>query len=202
MSKNPSLNQNAKSYGTVEAVATSPLEARILTPDESSPATKGEDTVAEIDQIVGHWSDLRQEGVERQAQEGAAREQFLEDFRHITDSVIRPAMAAAVERLRMNGGGELIEERKEDLMHRTRVILWMSLDGTIAGTPRQDRNPYLQLDADVGHRWIDVWEGDMWEKEGTSRATSPWELDEVSSESVTKRILDILRRAATHGVAA
>ena len=136
----------------------------------------------------------------KQAQAESERNQFLTDFRDITDSVIRPAMQAAVDRLGKDGGGGLIEERKEDLMHRPRITLWMSLEDAITGTPRQDLNPYLQVDANVGLRRIDVWEGDMWEKEGNSRATSPWELSEVSNESVTERILDILRRAATHGV--
>jgi hypothetical protein len=160
------------------------------------------DSVAEIDHIVGHWTDLRQEGLEQQAQAEAERHQFLEDFRTITDSVIRPAMQAAADRLAKDGGGGLIEEREETPMHRPRIILWMSLDGDIAGTPRQDLNPYLQLDADVGRRRIDVWEGDVWVKEGASRATSPLRLGDVSTESVTTRILDILRRAATHGVPA
>ena len=84
-------------------------------------------------------------------------------------------------------------------MHRPRLILWMSLKGKITGTPRQDLNPYLQLDVDVEHRRIDVWEGDMWEREGTSRATSPWQLDEITSETVTERVVSILERAAGHG---
>ena len=159
------------------------------------------DSVTDIDEIVHHWTDLRQEGVERQAEAEAERRHFLEDFRTNVDSVIRPAMQAAVARLGEDGGGGLIEEREESLMHRPRIVLWMSLDGEIVA-PRQDRNPYLQLDADVGRRRIDVWEGDMWEEEGASRAGSPWELGDVSTESVTKRILDILRRAATHGLSA
>lgn len=181
----------------------SPQGSEPDTPSSTSAATPvPTDSVAEIDQIVGHWTDLRQEGVEQQAQAEAERHQFLENFRTISDSVIRPAMQAAADRLGKDGGGGLIEEREEDPMHRPRIILWMSLEGDIAGTPRQDLNPYLQLDADVGLRRIDVWEGDMWEKEGASRATSPLELGDVSTESVTTRILDILRRAATHGVPA
>jgi hypothetical protein len=164
--------------------------------------TETEPTVVEIDQIVGHWVDLRHQGAERVAQAEAERDKVLEDFRAITDSVIRPAMQAAVDRLGKDGGGGLIQERTDDPTHRPRVTLWMSLQGDIAGTPRQDLNPYLQLDADAGHRRIDVWEGDMWEKQGTSRATSPWELSDVCTDSVTERILGILRRAATHGVAA
>jgi hypothetical protein len=160
------------------------------------------DSVAEIDQIVGDWNDLRKMGLEQQAQAKVERGQFLEDFQTITDSVIRPAMQAAVDRLGKDGAGGLIEEREESPLHRPRITLWMSLDGDIAGTPRQDLNPYLQLDADVELRRIDVWEGDMWEKGGTSRSTSPWELGEVTTEIVTERILGILRRATTHGAPA
>jgi hypothetical protein len=76
----------------------------------------------------------------------------------------------------------------------------MSMEGEIAGSPRQDLNPFLQLDADLANRRIDVWEGDMVENQGTSRATSPWDLSEVTPDSVMERIVDILRRAGTHGV--
>jgi hypothetical protein len=58
----------------------------------------------------------------------------------------------------------------------------------------------LQLDADLVHRRIDVWEGDMVENQGTSWAPSPWALSDVTPESVTDKIVDILRRAGTHGV--
>ena len=180
--------------------ARAPGDGQSPSPSINQVATDSGNTVVEIDQIVGHWSALRQAGVEKEILAEGERNQFLTDFRGITDSVIRPAMQAAVDRLGKDGGGGLIEERKEDLMHRPRITLWMSLDDAITGTPRQDLNPYLQVDANVGQRRIDVWEGDMWEKEGNSRATAPWELSEVSNESVTKRILDILRRAATHGV--
>ena len=180
--------------------ARAPSDSQPGSPSINQVSPDSGDSVVEIDQIVGHWSALRREGVEKEAQAESERNQFLTDFRDITDSVIRPAMQAAVDRLGKDGGGGLIEERKEDLMHRPRITLWMSLEDAITGTPRQDLNPYLQVDANVGLRRIDVWEGDMWEKEGNSRATSPWELSEVSNESVTERILGILRRAATHGV--
>ena len=74
------------------------------------------------------------------------------------------------------------------------------MKGEIAGSPRQDLNPFLQLDADPVQRQIDVWEGDMVENQGTSRATSPWALSEVTEEAVMGRIVAILRRAGTHGV--
>ena len=75
------------------------------------------------------------------------------------------------------------------------------MEGEVAGSPRQDRNPFLQLDADLVHRRIDVWEGDMVENQGTGRATSPWALSEVTPENVMEKIVDILRRGGTHGVA-
>ena len=78
----------------------------------------------------------------------------------------------------------------------------MSMEGEISGSPRQDLNPFLQLDADAIHRRIDVWEGDMVDKSGSSGAAAPWDFSEVSSDGVIERIIGILRRAATHGVSA
>jgi hypothetical protein len=93
-----------------------------------------------------------------------------------------------------------LEERHLDTLHKPRVTPWMSTQGEVAN-PRQDLNPFLQLDADVANRRINVWEGDMVENQGTSRPTSPWVLSEVTRESTMERILDVLRRAGTHGVA-
>jgi len=90
--------------------------------------------------------------------------------------VIRPTMEAIVQRLQEDGGHGAIWERDSEAMHRPRVILWMSVKGKISGPPRQDGNPYLQLDVDMAQRRIDVWEGDMWENSGVSRATAPWDL--------------------------
>jgi hypothetical protein len=115
--------------------------------------------------------------------------------------VIKPAMEQLVQRLRKDGGGGLIWEGGSRTMYRPRLVLWMSLDGEIIGEPRQDLNPYLQLDADVAHRRIDVWEGDMWQKQGTSRSTAPWQLIDISTKSVTERAVAILERAAGHGEA-
>jgi hypothetical protein len=67
----------------------------------------------------------------------------------------------------------------------------------MTGAPRQDRNPYLQLDANVMYRRVDIWEGDMWQKLGTSRATSPWQLSDITS--VTERIVGILGRQPQRG---
>jgi hypothetical protein len=154
----------------------------------------------EIDQVLKSWSDQRQAFAARQAEIEATRLLFVRQAAEIADHVIRPAMEAALARLARDGGGGRIEERPGDDTHSLRLILWMSLEGDIAGAPRQDLNPYLQLDIDVATRRIDVWEGDVWEKQGSSRATSPWQLSEITAESVTHRVIDILRRAAGHDV--
>lgn len=159
-----------------------------------------EDPLIEIDHIVDHWSHLRQEFADEEARTEIEREHFLQQFHDITQSVIRPTMESAVERLRKDGGDGLIEEHDLDALHKPRVILWMSMEGVIVGFPRQDLNPFLRLDANVVHRRIDVWEGDMVEKQGTSRASSPLALSDVTSDNVMERIVDILRRAGTHGV--
>ena len=49
------------------------------------------------------------------------------------------------------------------------LILWMSLEGPIAGEPRPDRDPYLQLEAEVVGHEIHVFEGDMWRGRGGKR---------------------------------
>jgi hypothetical protein len=167
-----------------------------------SGATENGDSMIEIDEIVDRWSNLRHEAAEREAQAEVEREQFLQAFQNITRAVVRPAMEMAIERLRTDGGGGFIEQHEVDILHKPRVTLWMSMEGEISGSPRQDLNPFLQLDADAVHRRIDVWEGDMVDKSGSSAAAAPWDLSEVSSDGVIERIIGILRRAATHGVSA
>jgi hypothetical protein len=156
----------------------------------------------EIDQVLKSWSDQRHAFATRQAESEATRRLFVRQAAEIADHVIRPAMEAALARLARDGGGGRIEERPGDDTHSLRLVLWMSLDGDITGAPRQDLNPYLQLDIDVTTRRIDVREGDMWEKQGCSRATAPWQLSEITAESVTNRVVDILQRAAGHDVRA
>jgi hypothetical protein len=156
----------------------------------------------EIDQVLKSWSDQRHAFAARQVEIEATRQLFVRQAAEIADHVIRPAMQAALTRLAHDGGGGRIEERRGDDTHSLRLILWMSLEGDVAERPRQDRNPYLQLDIDVATRRVDVWEGDMWEKQGSSRSTTPWQLSEITAQSVTQRVIDILRRAAGHDVEA
>ena len=185
----------------VESAAGRSDDGRVRSFDEDPHSAVDEDSLSEIDQILDRWSHLRQESAEEQAHAEVEREHFLQEFRALTSSVIQPTMQMAIERLRKDGGGGLIEEHGPDILHKPRITLWMSMEGEVAGSPRQDRNPFLQLDADLVHRRIDVWEGDMVENQGTSRATSPWALSEVTPENVMEKIVDILRRAGTHGVA-
>jgi len=166
---------------------------------QNSHSTVDEESLRQIDQIVGHWAHLVQESTEEQAHVEVEEEQFLKRFQDLTDSVIRPTMEMAIERLRTDGGDGLIEERHLDGLHKPRVTLWMSMQGEVA-SPRQDLNPFLQLDADVATQRITVWEGDMVKNQGTSRATSPWTPSEVTPETIMDRIVGVLRRAGTHGV--
>ena len=135
-------------------------EGQIGASGQNSHSTVDDDSLRQIDQIVGNWSHLVQESAEEQAHVEVERVQFLKEFQDLTDSVIRPTMEMAIERLRTDGGDGLIEEHHLDALHKPRVTLWMSMQGEVA-SPRQDLNPFLQLDADVANKRITVWEGDM-----------------------------------------
>jgi hypothetical protein len=168
--------------------------------DPNSKTGAHEALVSDIDAILEEWSDRQHEWAEKQQKAESEREQFLRDFARISEETIRPAMEAIIRRLEVDGGGGIIQEGDFQRTERPRLILWMSLEGDLSGTPRQDRNPYLQLDANAALRRVDVWEGDMWQKQGTSRATSPWELGDISSEVILERVVGILTRAADHNL--
>lgn len=181
-----------------EPPATVPATAVVVA---AVPSTTQADPLAEIDDVVGEWTDRQQAFVQRQADARAARLQFEHDAEVLAHTVVRPALDAVVARLRADGGDGRVDERPRDDRHPYRLTLWMSLEGTIA-EPRQDRNPYLQLDLDLANRRFNVWEGDMWEKQGSSRDSTPWRLDEITTEAVTDRVIAILERAASHDVIA
>ncbi len=136
---------------------------------QDSAENETEDPISEIDEILEHWTDRQHQLAAREAQAQAESKRFLDEFKELSEHVIKPAMDQIIQRLRKDGGGGLIWDGGSTTMHRPRLVLWMSLEGDIIGAPRQDLNPYLQLDADVAHRRIDVWEGDMWQKQGTSQ---------------------------------
>jgi hypothetical protein len=152
----------------------------------------------------------RLEDLQRSAELGAEitkeRSEFSKEFSEVCDAQVRPVMDAVLARLRANGGGGVIEERPEDLrrMQDHRLVLWMSLEGEIVGTPRQDRHPYLQLDAAVARRAVTVSEGDMWAGHGGNRSgqVAEWRLSAITAAKVTEEILAILRRSIEQGVLA
>jgi hypothetical protein len=129
-----------------------------------------------------------------------AGHKFLEDFAAACAAEVRPAMDAVVSRLQQLGGGGVVEEHtgSEVRFRNPRMTLWMSLKGEIVGEPRLDRYPYLQLEADVERRKVQVDEGDMWRGAGghSSGRVAAWDVSELTGDLVTKELLAIARRAA------
>lgn len=167
--------------------------------DRAVDTASAKDPLAEIDRLMEQRHDEEQRSAARTAQLLVDRSDFSTQFIAICAEQVRPPMEAIIERLRRNGGGGLIEEDAEDVSrHRGhRLTLWMSLEGEIAGTPRQDRHPYLQLDADVNKRAVVLSEGDMWLGHGGNRSgkVGEWWLPEITAALVTKEALAILRRS-------
>lgn len=164
-----------------------------------SASATGGDPLAEIDDLMRTRRDEDQQSAERAAQVVADRSEFADEFVRVCQDQVRPAMEAVIERLRQNGGGGVIEERPENLARSQahRLTLWMSFSGEIVGTPRPDRHPYLQLDANVAKRAVTVSEGDMWQGRGGGRSgkTGEWQLSDITTAQVTDNILEIIRRA-------
>jgi hypothetical protein len=109
-------------------------------------------------------------------------------------------LEAIAQRLRACGGDGTVVERQRDPFHGLRLTLWMALDRKVAVLDRPDLYPYIRLDLDVPRRKFTVWEGDIWERQGSSRPTSPWGLTDITGPVVTERVVAILRRAASHNV--
>lgn len=178
-----------------------PTVMRTQSPRVTLEETPGnvEDPLAEIDQLMQNRLRQGREAADRGTQLLAARADFAAEFNRVCDQQVRPGMEAILERLRSNGGGGVIEERPEDISqhHTHRLTLWMSFMGEINGAPRQDRHPYLQLDAEVDKRSVTVSEGDMWQGHGGNRSgkSDEWQLEEITAARVTQELLAIIRRA-------
>ena len=140
---------------------------------------------------------------ERQAAQAQAvlleRHLFTDAAARMFERVVKPIFLDVAQQLKEHGGGGLVEERPAVGTHGKRLILWMSLEGPVVAPPRADRNPYIQLDVDVLWRRVTVWEGDVWDKLGTSRRTEPFALEELTTESVTQRAVGVLCRSVDHG---
>jgi hypothetical protein len=166
-----------------------------LTPDIPS---KPSADLHEIDDIMSRLHEEDRDEATKEADRQHDDATFSDDFTTMCTTV-RPAMDAIVARMERNGGGGLVVERPTDHQQRRshRLTLWMSVHGDITGAPRQDRNPYLQLDADVEQREVIVSEGDLWSgrTEGHSGRITTWKLPTVTADLVTTETLAILHRA-------
>jgi hypothetical protein len=158
-----------------------------------------DDPLAPIDEIEQSWIDHERRRAEEEERVLVARSEFSMDFTRRFEADVRPAMEAIIDRLQADGGGGVIVERPADesrgFTHR--FTLWMSLLGEIEGAPREDRHPYLRLDADVDKRRVVVWEGDLWcnRPKGTSRKVTEWTLQEMDGTHVEREAIEILRRS-------
>lgn len=185
--------------GQILNFPTAPANREIpLTPGPEAVGTSP-DALDEIDRIF----EMRARGLsstgERQSQIDSENARLQEEFTAVCASTVRPAMQLFLERLRVNGGGGLIEERSG--VHgagvAARITLWMSLAGDLIGRPRRDQHPFLQLDFDADHQQVILIEGDMWKGHGTSGPVGTWTAAEVTGALVTESLLDVLRRAAS-----
>ncbi len=165
------------------------------------PSDSIHDPLGEIDLILRERSRAHRVLAEQAAELLNEQGAFLDDFTAKCENEIAPAMEAIVVRLRENGGGGLVDYQPHGGRANTapRLTLWMSLEGEISGTPRQDRHPYFQLDADTETRQVRVSEGDMWEGRGShhSGPLGLWELAALTAEKVIEEVIAALRRAAS-----
>jgi hypothetical protein len=174
-----------------------PRVTRDSEPDTA--ASSAPDLLGEVDRIFELRSrDLGATG-ERRSDVDAERIRLQEEFASVCAFTVRPAMQSFLDRLRVNGGGGLLEERAD--VHgagvAARIRLWMSLSGELIGRPRQDQHPYLQLDLDVVEQHVNLAEGDMWKGHGTSGPVGFWIAPEITTARVMQALIGVLRRAAS-----
>ena len=177
----------------------SPGDAPSNTPTSSEDVASNDPLVG-FDEILAQVAERENQEAERSEEELEERRAFLTAFKEICQSQARPAMEAVIERLTAHGGGGLIQEHPggEPRFRHPSLVLWMSLEGEIVGEPRADREPYLQLEANVASRDIEVSEGDMWRGAGGRRSgpVGHWQLFELTKDRVIQELLAIARRSA------
>lgn len=177
----------------------SPTRAQTPPPTPGEAALGADDPLVEIDKLMQGRQREQQQAEEHTAQLQAERSSFAREFTRVCQEQVRPAMEKVLERVRRNGGGGLIEERPGNIaQHQThRLVLWVSFQDEIEGAPRQDRQPYLQLDAEADKMAVTVSEGDMWQGHGGNRSgrSAEWRLEDITADLVTQEILAIMRRA-------
>lgn len=166
----------------------------------SSENIPSDELLIGFDEILAEVAERDHQEAERSEEEREEREAFLTAFKEACQSQAQPAMEIVVERLTAHGGGGVIEEHPggEARFRHPSLILWMSLEGEIVGDPRSDREPYLQLEANVASRDIETSEGDMWRGAGGKRSgpLGHWQLSELTQEQVIQELLAIARRSA------
>jgi hypothetical protein len=154
----------------------------------------------EFDSIVAEVAQRDRQLVAEDAAEHDDMQLFLTAFRDACESEVRPAMEAVLQRLRDHGGGGVIEQHPggEARFRHPSLSLWMSLQGEIVGEPRADREPYLELEAVVDVRLIQVSEGDMWRGAGGKRSghIGSWQISDLTGDRIIAELLAIARRAA------
>ena len=164
------------------------------------PGSVGTDALADIGAVVAALRQKDAHSAESAAQLLEGRQAFFDEFREVCATQVRPIMQAVLDRLRQEGGDGLIEEHPggEPRVSTPRLTLWMSLQGPIDGAPRQDRNPYLQLDADAAARVIRLTEGDSWRGGGAGHSgfAGTWNPGHVTRDLVVQELLEIVRRSA------
>ena len=160
----------------------------------------GADPLSGFDAIVAEVAEKSRESAQRSTRDSDDQGRFLADFLTMCQCEVRPAMQAVLDRLHRAGAGGLIVEDPGTgaRVRNPRLTMWMSLEGEIDGGPRPDRHPYLELDADVAGRKVDISEGDMWRGAGGGRSgrTGVWPLAEITHDRVVQELLAIARRAA------
>ena len=183
--------------------STTPTVPRTVDPkrlDEGAAPLKGADPLEGFGPILAAVAQRDRDSEEITADRVEAGQKFLADFATACADEVRPAMDTVLERLRQLGGGGLVEEHAggEARFRNPRLTLWVSLKGEVVGEPRLDRYPYLQFEADVDRRKVQVDEGDMWRGAGghSSGRVGAWDLAELTRRRVTDELLAIARRAA------
>jgi hypothetical protein len=156
--------------------------------------------LAEIGSILAAMNRRDQESEATATRLLEDRQAFFDQFQAICENAVRPGMEAVLGTLREAGGDGLIEEHPggEPRVSTPRLTLWMSLNGAIIGTPRSDRHPYLQLDAEVDSGTIRLTEGDVWRGGGAGRSgtAGSWNPADVTRTVVIQELLDIVRRSS------
>jgi len=153
-----------------------------------------EDPLGALDVLLVTYREQETSREALQRAQDAERERFFREARDALEAIVKPALWAVAHRLQRDGGDGFVAERAAEGRRSQRITLWMSPEGPVADPPRVDRFPYLQIDVDVPTRSFKVWEGDMWNSRGASRATDPFTLETLTADGVERRAVNVLRR--------